>query len=164
PLATFQALRQHRCIPSALSTPFPKSQRCLVLASLANSLNMGGSMWQEHLRFFRHFRFMPEVHDAARQLLSPVDLPGREAKVLRSPYLAIHMRAHLFRWEGYNQTATERIFVNTVRGAMLSMRKQRGRVPDVFLATESMEENNSIRVRELLVDGFGARVLTSQAL
>eukprot|EP00439_Symbiodinium_sp_Y106_P043076 s1240_g5.t1 len=162
PLATIQALRQHRCLPSALSMPFPKSQRCLVLASLANSVNTGGNMWQEHLRFFRHFRFVPEVEDAAAKLLSPADLPGGEAKVLRSPYLAIHMRAHLFRWEGFNQTATERIFVNTVRGAVLSMSKQRGRVPDVFLATESMEENHSVRVRELLVDGFGARVLTSQ--
>ena len=57
--------------------------------ALVNSVHLG-QHWQEHLHFFKHFRFLPPVEQQV----------ARFSKLLRPGFLAVHLRPYLFRAEG----------------------------------------------------------------
>eukprot|EP00913_Durusdinium_trenchii_P032835 g30739.t1 len=62
PLAVLQGWRQHSCLVP-VAQRFAKT-RCLVFIALVNSLHLG-EHWQDHLHFFRNFRFVEEVETQA---------------------------------------------------------------------------------------------------
>eukprot|EP00434_Breviolum_minutum_P012080 symbB.v1.2.010651.t1/scaffold701.1/size171414/7 len=110
---------------------------------------------EDHLRFFRNFRFVPEVRRLAERWTR--EGPNK----LQRPFLAIHLRPYLFRSEGINGTGIERIFVSEVRHVFQQLRRRWGVVPDTFLASESMKENNTLRILQLLQD-LGSNVITTK--
>lgn len=155
PVAILQAWRQHSCLEKAALKR--AKTRCLVFMALVNSLHLG-KHWEDHLHFFRHFRFVPEVWRAAARIEAQ---GGERAKSLRRPFLAIHLRPYLFRAEGLNETSIQQIFLQEVQHVFRRLRRRWGVVPDTFLASESMQENNTLRVLQLLTD-LGAEVVTSE--
>ncbi|CAK9031482.1 unnamed protein product [Durusdinium trenchii] len=148
PLAVLQGWRQHSCLVP-VAQRFAKT-RCLVFIALVNSLHLG-EHWQDHLHFFRNFRFVEEVETQAVHWIQG----------LPTPYLAIHMRPYLFRSEGFNESTIEAMFLQELRHALYQLQRRWGRPPGVFLASESVQENNTQRLLQMLND-LDLHVITSE--